>query len=238
MLLAGIVVLFLLGGGALAYYLLVGKGPTAVTTPTPTPTVTEGPSASNLASIFAAQAVDIELSEAIDLKADYAAKLGSLILERGTIRKLDITLPEKGSTELTVLDLLDKFGALYPPELRTAAGLDAITLAYGQAPGTQEGALVLNRVVFVLELADPATAQQALSQWQSMVKDFSPLMGYAIPSPEPALTDGIYGSTSLSFVQLPDRNTGLAVATVGKYLIFASSKDSFELAVDRLLSQQ
>ena len=72
----------------------------------------------------------------------------------------------------------------------------------------------------------------------SMPKDFASFFGYKTPTAKQniAFTQDFYNGIPFRYVQLPNKDNGIAYALVNKFLVITSSRDAFRAIVDRLLT--
>ncbi len=167
----------------------------------------------------------------------FLARVSTIQVTLGMTKKLLVTGTASGSAEYTPIGLLDRFLISYPPELKDAIGGDAIILLYGQLAMKSTGPKTESRLAFIQEIKNPTAYVVAMRQWDTtIVTSMASLLGYT--KNKNVLVDDTYSGVPFRYVQIPDNTLGLAYATVvNKYLVIASSKDSFRFIVDTLLSK-
>ena len=96
----------------------------------------------------------------------------------------------------------------------------------------------VKKAFIVVELNDPVTVKTIIESWEPhLVKDFAKLFGYATPRNTTLVSD-FYNGIAFKYLPIPDRNTGLAYTITNKFLLFASSRDSFRAVIDKLQLQR
>jgi hypothetical protein len=236
-----IIVVLLLGYAIVS---MLGGDPEPVATRTPeqtaTPTATLKPSVRSLASYFGQASGTLN---AMDLTDD----LGWLNQLR------DLPGPPKDARSVNLIgpDDTDPIGSVLsmPSAVRTSLGEDSIVLVFGQDElfdddgAQQEVESPEQRLIFVIEVTDASSANQAMQAWEqsSLEEDVAFAL---VVTPNLAIvetfSDAAYRQIPLRYRNYPYADTsidwGIVSASNGaNYLVISGSRQSIFFAIDQLL---
>ncbi len=241
-----ILLLVLIGAGVFFYFngkedeLAVTPTPIATATPTPTPTPSIG-------SLIGGAQETITLSQGANPSADFLAKINALTLAPGELRTLIITGELKGSGEMGLTDILDRFLLTYPVAIRDYLGNESIILVFGQKEiFTSKGQFDLaaapqERLVFLTEVQNVAALTQALSAWETTMADsLASVLGISkTKATGTGFVSSTHSGTPLRYRNYPNPDQSIDYALVpasnGKtYLLVAGSRESTLFTIDKL----
>ncbi|MEK7582651.1 MAG: hypothetical protein AAB452_02205 [Patescibacteria group bacterium] len=246
-------ILFLVIAGAGVFFYFNGKDEEVALTPTPRATTSILPTPTptpTIGSLIGGGSETIILSATGDPATDFLSKINALTLNPSEMRKIVITGQTKGSGDLGLTDLLDRFLINYPAAIKSSLGTDSVILAYGQKEiFTSKGQLDLNtitqkRLIFLMEVKDQVTLNQALQSWEPTIIDSlaSVLSLTKTKAAGIGFTSNAYAGTNIRYrnYPYPDRSIDYALlpASNGKtYLLIAGSRESTLLGIDKVKSR-
>lgn len=223
---------------AVVIYMVALRGPSTpevVISPTPSRSVSPSPSPAlpTLETIFGTSKRLI-----VPVQGDTLAQIRSTVtaatLNLGEMAVYKVVDDANGPYNFD--KFLAKLG-IKPPSTDTVLKTnDWLVGVYAQAKGSSTTE-VEKKLFIVATISDVDKLSSIVAAWTpTLVKDLGQLMGYD-KNTKNQLADDTYNSINFRYVKVPDNHSGLAYASIEKYMIFASSKDSFRSVVDLLLSK-
>ncbi len=230
-----IIILVVGGGGFGIWYFIQNRATPVAVSPTPSPTESSTPSPAPLTpralfeKIFGQIGI-ITLPTTNPLAAIRTALASSAAIPNAPASVFQ--LHDETGTQLTFSDVVTRLKIPVPTtvDLLSFNSPDWIVGSFHQQSNTGH----IERPVIIIPLNDTGAAKTALTAWEpSLSQDLGSLLGYTIKKPIPFKED-FYNGLSFRYVQVPDKDSGLAYTIVNNSLVIASSRDSFRYIVDAL----
>ncbi|MDO8496035.1 MAG: hypothetical protein Q7S43_01115 [bacterium] len=236
-------VLALVAYGLIYYFFLREEVIIPTTTPTPTPVNTIPPVQINeLEEIFRTTPITT-----FSLPPDPTNLIPEfqLFLEQQTIAQKEFKrikfLPVQSGEILTFTKLFDGLAIKYPAELNNWINNNNIVFLYGQMENFSDKNKDNKRVVFVVEIKDPARVTGIIKNWETTMADdlknffnIDPSRGASTP-----FLDNEYRTVKIRYKNfpLPDRTIDYAIVSslTGRYyLILTNSRESIYSPIDKI----
>ncbi len=145
---------------------------------------------------------------------------------------------DENNNPYTFKDFLIKLGVSENSiNLEAVSSTEWRLITYGHY---DDQANIIVKTLFI-STVDGIKINNLMSSWEQnsvIIDDMADVLGYKDePYKDQTLTVDKYNSIDFKYIKLPDRNQGLSYAVfTNKYLLIASSRDSFRAAIDALAS--
>lgn len=227
----------------LIYYFFLREEAIITTTITPTPVVTNPVAEVNeLENIF--RTIPITnfsfLPDSDRLVPEFHSFINKEILAQKEFKRIKF-LPSQSSDVLTLTILFDKLAIKYPTELSSWIKNNNIVFLYGQMENFNSPGSTNKRVVFIVEIKDPAKVSETMKNWETTMADNLKNFFDIDPSKEASVPflSNEYRTAKIRYKNfpLPDRTIDYAIVSslTGRYyLILTNSRESIYSPIDKI----